>query len=143
YLVVDRAIFKKARNQVLWGRAHWFQAAPALLNMYFNAKKGRTIEEAAKAAGLPADALRETLDAYNARAQSGEPDPHGKEKEHCVPLRKGPFYIMDVSVDSQRFPCPTLTLGGLRVDEDTGNVLNSNDEAIPGLYAAGRNAVGI
>lgn len=143
YLVIDRSMFKKARSQVLWGRAHWFQAAPALLNMYFNAKKGRTIEEAATAARLPADALRKTFDAYNAQIERGEPDPFGKEAEHCVPLRKGPFYIMDVSIDSQRFPCPTLTLGGLRVDEDTGAVLNSNDEAIEGLYAAGRNAVGI
>lgn len=143
YLVIDRAMFKKARSQVLWGRAHWFQAAPALLNMYFNAKKGRTIEEAAKAAKLPADAVRKTFDAYNAQAQSGADDPFGKDKENIVALTKPPFYIMDVSIDSQRFPCPTLTLGGLRVNEDTGAVKNHNDEDIPGLYAAGRNAVGI
>lgn len=143
YLVIDRDMFKKARSQVLWGRAHWFQAAPALLNMYLNAKKGRTIEDAAKAAGLPPDAVRKTFDAYNAQAEQGTDDPFGKDKENIVALKKPPFYIMDVSIDSQRFPCPTLTLGGLRVNEETGAVLNANDEPIPGLYAAGRNAVGI
>lgn len=143
YLVIDHAMFKAARSQVLWGRAQWFQAAPALLNMYLNAKKGRTIEEAATKARLPAAALRATLDAYNDQARSQSADPFGKASSACHPLERGPFYIMDVSIDSKRFPCPTLTLGGLRVNEDTGAVLNAEGEDIPGLFAAGRNAVGI
>ena len=36
-----------------------------------------------------------------------------------------------------------MTLGGLRVNERTGAVLNEQGEDIKGLYAAGRNAVGI
>ena len=36
-----------------------------------------------------------------------------------------------------------LTLGGLKVDEGTGQVLNADGAGVPGLYAAGRNAVGI
>lgn len=143
YLVIDHAMWKAARSQVLWGRAQFFQTAPALLNMYFNAKKARRIEDAAAAAKLPAEALRATLDAYNAQAESGAVDPFGKAPEACAPLMKPPFYIMDVSIDSKRFPCPTLTLGGLRVNEDTGAVLTDDGDDIPGLYAAGRNAVGV
>ena len=41
------------------------------------------------------------------------------------------------------FPLPTITLGGLRVDEQTGAVLDADDAPIPGLYAAGRAAVGL
>jgi 3-oxo-5alpha-steroid 4-dehydrogenase len=36
-----------------------------------------------------------------------------------------------------------MTLGGLAVDERTGQVLSENGGVVPGLYAAGRNAVGI
>lgn len=36
------------------------------------------------------------------------------------------------------YPCPMPTLGGLAVDEETGEVLG-----VPGLYAAGRTAGGI
>ena len=35
------------------------------------------------------------------------------------------------------------TGGGLRVNEETGQVLDAEDESIDGLYAAGRTAVGI
>lgn len=143
YLIIDHAMWKTARSQVLWGRAQFFQTAPALLNMYFNAKKGKTIEEAAKAARLPVEAVRATFDAYNAQAQSRSADPFGKFPDACHPLIKPPFYIMDVSINSKRFPCPTLTLGGLVVDEDTGAVQRADGTTIDGLFAAGRNAVGV
>lgn len=55
-----------------------------------------------------------------------------------------PFYAIDISATGNPlFPCPAITLGGLRVDETSGAVLNEQDHTIPGLYAAGRTAVGI
>jgi 3-oxo-5alpha-steroid 4-dehydrogenase len=36
-----------------------------------------------------------------------------------------------------------LTLGGLLVDESTGQVLDAEGAGVAGLYAAGRTAVGI
>jgi 3-oxo-5alpha-steroid 4-dehydrogenase len=36
-----------------------------------------------------------------------------------------------------------LTLGGLLVDETTGQVRRADGSCVPGLYAAGRTAVGI
>ena len=41
------------------------------------------------------------------------------------------------------FPLSGLSLGGLVVDEATGEVQNGEGEAIQGLYAAGHNAVGV
>ncbi|MNE25918.1 3-oxo-5-alpha-steroid 4-dehydrogenase [compost metagenome] len=41
------------------------------------------------------------------------------------------------------FPLGALTLGGLKVDEDSGAVLDAQGQAIAGLYAAGRTALGI
>jgi 3-oxo-5alpha-steroid 4-dehydrogenase len=57
-------------------------------------------------------------------------------------LEKAPFHAIDCSITSKRFPCPTLTLGGLVVDEETGAVLGE-DGPVDGLFAAGRNAVGV
>ena len=37
----------------------------------------------------------------------------------------------------------TLTLGGLRVNESSGQVLDAQGRDIAGLYAAGRTAIGI
>ncbi|EWM17907.1 FAD-binding protein [Kutzneria sp. 744] len=57
---------------------------------------------------------------------------------------QAPFSLIDVSIKrSVGYPCPMLTLGGLVVDEHTGEVLSSDGTAISGLYAAGRTAVGI
>ena len=58
-------------------------------------------------------------------------------------MRRGPYYAINAGIRSKRFPCPTLTLGGLVVDERTGQVRNESGGVIPGLYAAGRNAVGV
>lgn len=55
-----------------------------------------------------------------------------------------PFSLIDVSIKrSVGYPCPMLTLGGLVVDEGSGEVLAADGHPVPGLYAAGRNAVGI
>ena len=50
---------------------------------------------------------------------------------------------MDVSVGNKIFVCPTITLGGLLVDESTGQVKREDGSVVPNLYAAGRTAVGV
>jgi 3-oxo-5alpha-steroid 4-dehydrogenase len=50
---------------------------------------------------------------------------------------------MDISIDSKLAPLTTLTLGGLKVTEETGEVLNLEGKDIRGLYAAGRTSVGV
>jgi 3-oxo-5alpha-steroid 4-dehydrogenase len=58
-------------------------------------------------------------------------------------LSQGPWYSLDLSFASRLFPCPTISLGGLRVCEGSGQVLDASGVPIAGLYSAGRNAVGI
>ena len=53
------------------------------------------------------------------------------------------FRSIDVGLAAKLFPCPTLTLGGLVVDEASGRVRSSDGRCIEGLYAAGRTAVGV
>ena len=59
------------------------------------------------------------------------------------PLTQGPFYAMDISVDSRFLPLPIMSFGGLRVEEESGLVLDAQGKPIEGLYAAGRTAVGV
>ncbi|MEQ9738309.1 MAG: FAD-binding protein, partial [Algiphilus sp.] len=70
-------------------------------------------------------------------------DPMGKSDGMRHALREPPFYALNISADNPTFPCPAITLGGLRIDEGNGQVLNAADDAIPGLFAAGRAAVGL
>jgi 3-oxo-5alpha-steroid 4-dehydrogenase len=46
-------------------------------------------------------------------------------------------------VDSKAFPLACMTVGGLVVEEESGRVRRADGSIIPGLYAAGRNAVGL
>ena len=41
------------------------------------------------------------------------------------------------------FPLAVLSLGGLKVNEESGHVLDAHGRDIPGLYAAGRTAIGV
>jgi 3-oxo-5alpha-steroid 4-dehydrogenase len=142
-LIIDHAMYRAARSQVGRGKTQWFQTAPTLLNLWFNARRGGSIKALSTACRMPDGALEATVDAYNAVARDPSAvDPLGKDRKALQPLEKPPFHAIDCSIGSRRFPCPTLTLGGLKVDEVTGAVLGP-DAAIPGLYAAGRNAVGI
>ena len=110
--------------------------------MYFNAKKKNNLIDLAKVYNLPAGSLSEEIEKYNQAAQSQSPCEFGKSATDVQELN-GPFHIMDISIDSKLAPLTTLTLGGLIVNEETGEVLNQDNEEIKGLYAAGRTAVGI
>ncbi|RMJ09312.1 hypothetical protein CDV36_011069 [Fusarium kuroshium] len=61
------------------------------------------------------------------------------------PILKPPFYGIDISIKLTKGLQQVigLSLGGLRVEEESGLVLNEAGKPIKGLYAAGRNAVGI
>ena len=142
-LILDAEGERAARAQSGPGKAQWFQWLPALLNLHTNARRAPTVEGLARACRMPPDALAETLASYNASAAGEREDPFGKSREHMRRLVP-PFVAIDCSIDSKRFPCPTLTLGGLLVDEATGQVRRREGaDCIPGLYAAGRNAVGV
>jgi 3-oxo-5alpha-steroid 4-dehydrogenase len=142
-LVINGELKKLAREQCKPGKAQWFQRAPALLNLWFNSKEAQSIEELAKVAKVPVESLRKTLEEYNDAADGKTSDRFGKDSEKMHAMREGPYFAINAGIKSKRFPCATLTLGGLVVDEGTGQVRSEDGGVIPGLYAAGRNAVGV
>jgi 3-oxo-5alpha-steroid 4-dehydrogenase len=143
FLVIDSAIRKAALHESLLGGLWMFQSGPALVLMLIGARRGRSIEDLARRLKMDPGILKRTLETYNGASRSADGDPLGKSRDLIQPLEKPPFYAMDVSADSRVFPCPALTLGGLRVDEATGAVMTASGAMVPGLYAAGRAAVGI
>jgi 3-oxo-5alpha-steroid 4-dehydrogenase len=92
---------------------------------------------------MPAGTLESTVEKYNTEARAGGCDRLGKSAGAVEPLHTPPFFAIDCSLDSALFPAPCMTLGGLRVAGETGNVVRAGGSAIEGLYAAGRNAVGV
>lgn len=143
FLIVDSDIWNRARAQ---GR----DQAESILRLQIASlftighRKAPTLSGLAGKLGISASGLAATLSAYNAAIASGGEDPAHKAPELCAPIVKPPFYGIDISVrPSLTYPVPGLTLGGLRVDGDTGLVLDAEGMAITGLYAAGRTAVGI
>ena len=142
-LILNKALFKQAFNQVLPGKIWFFQTAPALMSMYLNSKKAKTIAELASKINVPEAALAGTIQRYTDAANGVSEDELGKSSGFLAPLDQGPWYAIDVSFNSSVFPCPMITLGGIKVNEETGQVLNQQGEAISGLYSAGRNAIGV
>ncbi len=141
WLILDSRLRREAMREALFGGLWRFQSMPAIV-LSLRAKRGNSIEDLAQRIGADTSAMRETLEAYNAAARGSE-DAFGKSSAMRRVLEAPPFYALDISVRSATFPCPAITLGGLRVDEVTGLVMRSGGECVPGLYAAGRAAVGI
>ena len=140
YLIVDADLFDLAKKQS--SEALPFQRDMARMLMYFNARKKSNLEDMAKIYGLDASKLALEITKYNKAAAAGLSCEFGKAASDVKEL-KGAFYIMDISIDSKLAPLTTLTLGGLMVNEETGEVINQDMQEIQGLYAAGRTAVGV
>ena len=141
WLVLDHKLRAAAIKEALFGGLWFFQSVPAFFLMLF-APRAKTITQLAVKLKVPPAALSSTISQYNAGAASNN-DALGKSQNMLAPLAQAPYYALDISASSKTFPCPAITLGGLKVDEETGGVLNSQGQAIAGLYAAGRAAVGI
>ena len=139
-LVIDEALKRQARSQLGRGKTQWFQTAPALLNLWLNCRPARSVEALAQVCRVDLQVLRETLATYNGDTERSGPDAHGKDDRAVL---RPPFYVIDVGIRSKVWPLPTLTLGGLVVDEATGGVQDAHGQTIDGLYAAGRAAVGV
>jgi 3-oxo-5alpha-steroid 4-dehydrogenase len=143
WLILDQALMDQARRDLAAPGVLPFQKYPALLAMALGRRKAATVEELARRCGLDPTALRASLETYAAVARGEQVDPFGKRGTDAAVLDSGPFYALDMSIDAPLAPLPTLTLGGLAVDEATGQVLRDYGGVIPGLYAAGRTAIGL
>jgi len=143
WLILDAALRKTVWRQLLREKMLGFQRYPAILSMLAGSRKASTLTGLAKVCGMDADILQRTATDYTRAAEGIQPDAFGKGMADMVPMVKGPFQAIDISIDATLAPLPTLTLGGLRVNEDTGAVLRDDGTPIVGLYAAGRTAIGV
>lgn len=143
WAVYDAVSWKKARKQ-FWTQTQIFQKLQAAFLFTIGHKKAGTLDSLAAKIGVDVVGLKRTVAAYNDGIASGAGDPAHKDPELCIPLLKAPFRAFNISDDSSPFfPIPGLTLGGLVVDGESGLVKREDDTVIEGLYAAGRNAVGV
>jgi 3-oxo-5alpha-steroid 4-dehydrogenase len=143
WLLVDSELAAEARGQI-GTQSVWFQRMQTERLLRVGRIRGSTVEEVAARAGIDPRALRATLDAHNRAIEDNRPDPLGKPDDIRRPLRTGPFALLDISFKARlTYPMPMLTLGGLLVDEDTGAVRLESGGVVPGLFAAGRAAVGV
>ncbi|HUR41180.1 MAG TPA: FAD-binding protein [Verrucomicrobiae bacterium] len=143
YVVMDQAIFAQTLEQLKSKELYSFQSGPAFLALKFARTKAATLKALAEACGFEPQTFARGIAAYNEAAHGRAEDAFGKAKHDLKPIVQGPFYAIDIGVGSKLFPLPVLSLGGLAVDEDTGAVLDASRKPIAGLYAAGRNALGI
>ena len=140
WLIVDKQQSRKARRESLYGGLWIFQSMPALLLMLLASKRS-SIEKLAARVQMPQ--LAKTLQSYNAAARGEQDDEFGKYPEQMSEMTGPGFSAIDISSDNPAFPCPAISLGGLRVDENSGQVQREDGSPITGLYAAGRAAIGI
>jgi tricarballylate dehydrogenase len=103
--------------------------------------EANTIERLADGLGIDPEALVKTVQEFNAAVQPGDFNPTALDGKHtegisppksnwALPLDTPPYrgYAVTCGI--------TFTFGGLKINRDAG-VLDTEDAAIPGLYAAG------
>ena len=114
-------------------------------------RKGRTLEDLARACGIDARGLEETVTAYNRGAREGrDPDFHRGETSFnryladpenrpnpCVaPVAQGPYYAVKLEMGDLG------TFDGLKTTV-AGEVLDRQGEVIPSLFAVGNDRASI
>ena len=97
--------------------------------------EGTTLAELAEAAGIDAAALEATINEYNGFVKSGK-DTAFERAEMARSLENGPYYAIPVT------PAIHHTMGGIKINTNA-EVQKSDDEIIPGLFAAGEVTGGV
>lgn len=142
WLILDSRLVKQAWREIAPGKVLPFQQLLAALNHIVVKKKFKTVEAMCNHYGFDLATIETELTQY-ARVARGEiHDMFHKTKDDAV-VFQAPYHVIDISLAQHLLPCTVLTMGGLDVDERSGQVVDANKNAILGLYAAGRTAVGI
>ena len=94
----------------------------------YGVKKADSIEELARAFGLPVDETLKTIAQVNANAAAGSDPQFGKKENY--PVATPPFYGI------KAYGTIFMTQGGVKTDTQL-RVISTKGEPIPGLYAAG------
>lgn len=143
WVILDRPLQEAVEQDAKDPELLSFQKMTTRAAMRLYTKAAPTLHELAEKIGVPAAALAETVEAYNRSIQEGAADDFGKSDSLRKPIETGPFFATNVGADPKFNPIPGVTMGGLKVNEETGAVLRADGSEIAGLYAAGRNAVGL
>ena len=145
WLILDHQNWRDAIRQCMFpGKGLYMYTLPSLLNMLFGGtKKARSLDALARKCGLDPAALGESIAINNDVAAGRRDDPLGKARENVRPLKQGPFHAINMDMGNKFASTLVFSLGGLEVDEGSGAVLRDDASTIPGLYAAGRTAVGL
>ncbi|MBP3044228.1 FAD-binding protein [Arthrobacter jiangjiafuii] len=143
WAVYDAVSWGKSRRQ-FWSQTQIFQKLQAVFLFTIGHTSAKSVSALAAKIGVDPDGLHKSVEEYNMGIASGQGDPAHKAPDLCQPILKPPFRAFNISDDaSPFFPIPGLTLGGLIVDGESGLVKREDGTQIFGLYAAGRNAVGV
>ncbi|MFT4920202.1 MAG: 3-oxo-5alpha-steroid 4-dehydrogenase [Zhongshania aliphaticivorans] len=144
WLIVDKSAIKGAYREALPKlNDNWLSfGAPLLLNLLVNLKKSASLSGLAEKCAIDEAGLSTTVSAYN-NIVAKELDPLEKSSAYLQKIESGPYYALNLSTKNKLFPCPSIPMGGLKVEEHSGAVLHENGRVIQGLYAVGRCAVGI
>lgn len=145
WLIVDSAIWNLAVKQILTSGWTLFKfSGPQLLNMFMGGtKRASSLERLARKCGIDAAGLTDTVGRYNAACRGEVADEYGKSSAYLVPIAKPSYRAINESIWARMAFTMLFSLGGLKVHEETGEVLATDGRPIAGLYAAGRAALGI
>ena len=98
--------------------------------------KADTIEDLAKAIGVDAAALNETVETYNGYCEKGTDEEFGKDASFLEKIGEGPYYAIKMASYSYN------TVAGLDINANF-QVLNEDGNAIEGLFAVGSDSAGV
>ena len=105
---------------------------PGLIESGF-VMKADTIEELAEKLGLPADALKATVDHYNGLAYAGEDTDYGKEPHRLTPVDTAPFY------GAKNTGYVLCTMDGIQINTKM-QAIDTEGNPIEGLYVVGNDS---
>jgi len=132
--IFDEAIWQNA------GREFFCPPNPNLVEAGGTLHRADDLDGLARAAGLPAEALAQTIARYNAAVDAGTvaglAPTRSTWKYAAVAIRQAPFYAAPACA------AITHTMGGVAVDA-AARVLNAQGAPIGGLYAAGTTCGGL
>ena len=133
YLIMDQTAFDNFNAGMTNSKIYTMEDVEKWLSDDYDGqpvmKQGATLAELCEKLNLPADAVEDSAKAFNDCAAAQTADAFGRTPA-AAQSEGGPFYALQMHIRYY------ASLGGLHIN-DSMQVLNTKQEAIPGLYAAG------
>ena len=133
YLIMDQTAFDNFNAGMTNSKIYTMEDVEKWLSDDYDGqpvmKQGATLAELCEELNLPADAVEASAKAFNDCAAAQTADAFGRTPA-AAQSEEGPFYALQMHIRYY------ASLGGLHIN-DSMQVLNTKQEAIPGLYAAG------